>query len=47
MIYNTTKERIRKCRTGGNFILGNANAVAIETPVENDNAYLEAWRELK
>ena len=44
-VYHAAKCLINICREGGGFILGNSNAVAYETPVENYNAFLKAWRE--
>jgi hypothetical protein len=44
-IYAATKKLLVECKTGGGMILGCSNAVVAETPIENYNAMLRAWKE--
>lgn len=42
-VYEEAKRILLECREYPGFIFGNSNAVAIETPIENYRAMLEAW----
>ncbi len=44
-VYRATADLLKAQRHRKGFILGNSNAVAWQTPVENYMAYLNAWRD--
>lgn len=44
-VYDATADLLKAQRHRKGFILGNSNAVAWETPIENYMAYLSAWRD--
>ncbi len=43
-VYEEARSILETCKDRPGFIFGNSNAVAIETPVENYMAMLEAWK---
>ena len=45
MIYEKTKSLVLDIKKGGCFVLGASNAVVKETPKENYEAVIEAWRD--
>ena len=44
-IYISTKKILLSCKEGGRFVLGASNAVNINTPRENYEAMISAWRD--
>lgn len=44
-IYDMTKRLLLDCKPGGCFVLGASNAVVSETPKENYEAVVRAWRD--
>ena len=44
-VYEAAVQLLRSCKDGGDFIMGNSNAVAYETPVENYQAMIRAWED--
>lgn len=44
-VYKMTSDLIRRQRHRKGFVLGSSNAVVWETPLENYDAFLAAWRE--
>jgi uroporphyrinogen decarboxylase len=44
-IYGNTRDLVLDCKQGGCFVLGASNAVVIDTPKENYEAVIAAWRD--
>lgn len=46
-VYELTKSQLKTCKGVGSFVLGASNAVQVEVPKLNYDAYLRAWGEFK
>ena len=44
-VFNSTKELLTTCKTGGGLVLGASNAVQPDVPSENYRAMIDAWKE--
>ena len=44
-IYESTRDILQGCKEGGGLVLGASNAAVLETPMQNYNEMIRAWRD--